>query len=86
MTHHPARPRYLTAALLSFALAIALLLAVLAASVHAAPASYSCRWTEYIGTTPRTAKIVCTNGYSRLYQWSDRYGRWVPVRTVPAGR
>ncbi len=28
MTHHPARPRYLTAALLSFALAIALLLAV----------------------------------------------------------
>ena len=35
MTHHPARPRYLTAALLSFALAIALLLAMLSTSAHA---------------------------------------------------
>lgn len=82
----PHRRNLITAALLSFALAIALLLAVLATSAHAAPASYTCRWTEYIGSTPRTAKIVCTNGYSRLYQWSDRLGRWVPVQTVPAGR
>ena len=84
MTTH--RPRYLTASLIAFCLALAILLAVLARPAHAAPAAYSCRWTVYNYTVPKSAVIRCSNGYNRAYVWSDRYNRWIPVATVDPAR
>ncbi len=80
-----ARRRLAREAAVSFALAIATLLmalALVASPVHAAPDAYTCRWTVNHGTTPKTAIVRCTNGYTRAYVWSARYGRWIPTKTV----
>lgn len=79
-------PLHRTLAAIAAAIAAAAVMILLTLPADAAASAYTCRWTVNYGTTPRTAVMRCTNGYSRAYQWSDRHNRWVPVHTVPAGR
>ena len=72
-------------AFLAAVVALAILI-LLTLPAGAAPSAYTCRWTVNYGTTPKSAVMRCTNGYARAYQWSDRYNRWMPTKTIPAGR